>query len=214
MAKKLQTKSDDRKADKGRKRERLSKLQSETLGRIGKSGPAGSIVGDENQATIRSLVRRGLIRQTNDGKKDAQPAFALTERGVETVSAETPRPIARPKPTGRAHGTARSVKIPRKAAPPRKMSAGASAGPAARARVREYIPAVGDVVIFRRSGPFNGRKARVKRVYMSKQKACVCRIFNEHDCIAETVEFEKLLKSDEPFEDCTCDDCPEEDDLE
>lgn len=73
---------------------------------------------------------------------------------------------------------------------------------------------MGDVVIFRRSGPFNGRKARVKRVYMSKQKACVCRIFNEHDCIAETVEFEKLQKSDEPFEECTCSECPEEDDLE
>jgi hypothetical protein len=216
---KKSAKSDDRTAAMGRKRERLSALQREMLVRIGKSGPKGFFVGGKDQATTRSLLRRGLIRETKAATKAAQPGFALTERGVEAVSAQAPKPKAPPKPAGRAPAKKVSGKIPPKAAAPRKMNGGARpgpgfAGPAVREPVREYIPAVDDVVMFRRSGPFNGRLARVKRVYMSKQMACVCRIINEHDCAVDTVEFEKLLKSDEPFEDCSCDDCPEEDDLE
>jgi hypothetical protein len=211
---KKSAKSDDRNAAMGRKRERLSALQREMLVRIGKSGPKGLIVGGKDQATTRSLLRRGLIRETKAGTKAAQPAFALAERAVEAVSAQAPKPKAPPKPEGRAPAKKVSRKIPRTAAAPRKMNGGAHAGPAIPERVREYVPAVGDVVMFRRMGPFNGRKARVKRVYMSKQMACVCRIINEHDCITETVEFEKLLKTDQPFEVCTCDDCPMEDDLD
>ena len=214
-------KSADRGLETSRKKQRLSDLQREWLVRIGESGTEGLIVGKQcPRPTINSLLRRGLIRQTGGGADPTQRVCHLTETGTECVCTQLTERKNRREEGGGASATTYSMTISGRTEAKLEMSAGVAGAVdlkeeavdlkerLERKREQHDTLAVGDVVKLRRSGVLNGKKGRVKEVYLKEEKACVCLIFSGHDCAPRIFEFRQLMWTDETIEECSCEDCP------